>query len=181
MLLSSLTHYISIEVSPLFYPCPCEKVLLLSHLCGSISLSHHHVEDLTVHGITSPNGRLQSIRLFFNISLPWFQGKQAMGEGEPAYQVKVVSFCFLRHTYVSPCTCPSQCSGQSSSRGLLSLVLVPLLHVQITAMFLLGFLGWKQFGSRLEVSPTASQGCWGYRGAHSRNTVRKELARNLGS
>lgn len=100
---------------------------------------------------------LQSIRPFFNISLPWFQGNQAMGEGEPAYQLKVVSSIFLRHTHVPPCTCPSQCCGQSSSEGLLSLVLVPLLHVQITIMFLTGFLDWKQFGSHAEVSPIASQ------------------------
>lgn len=58
---------------------------------------------------------LWSIRLFFNISLPWFQGKQEMGEGKPVYHLKVVSSCSLSHIHVLPCICPSQCSAWSSS------------------------------------------------------------------
>lgn len=102
MLPSSLTHSISIEVPPLFYSSPCEWALLLSHLCGSTSLSYAPVQDLTVHGITSLNEAPcyspSDSSLAFHC--PDFNENKQWVRVNPAYQLKVVSSCFLRHTHV---------------------------------------------------------------------------------
>lgn len=82
MLPSSLTPYISIEESPLFCSSPCEWALLFSPLCGSTELPPCAGLDCAWDTLPAWALLLLSIRAFFNISLPWFQGKQAMGEGK---------------------------------------------------------------------------------------------------
>lgn len=116
---SSFIHCIAIEVAPLFYS-SLWMAIASSRPCGGTAqeLPSRAGADCAREEVPGWGLLLQSVKLSFNVSLPWFQGEQAMGEGWTLLIIPGPSPpCFLSHPQVCSGTCPSRRNGQGSSGG----------------------------------------------------------------
>ena len=144
MLPSPLTHYIALEVPPLFYSSPCERALLLSHPYGGTAQTCCHVQGLTVHRRSSLDGAscyspsnspLTFLCSDFKENKLWVRGEHCLSAR---------GCCLPAFSGTPRCSlAPAHLGAMASALlgGLLSSALAQLPYTQITIMFLMGCLG----------------------------------------